>query len=634
MEKANQNVLRWLFGLSRRKKRLIQIFFDAFSVLVSLLLAYYLRLETLEFLDNKDTYIGILIAIAAVFCVYTIRGLYDSFNRHISTEAAYSIAIGSAAACAAVFAGIMLLELKIPHSVPLIFGILLSVFSLGARLIIRSLGQNVSKGNREAVAIYGAGAAGIQLMKALRQSPHYRVRFFIDDNFELNGKNLDGVPIHGLDHAKSKFKKLNINTLLLAIPSNIDETRQRVFDLLPGHPLRVKTIPSISSLISGRSTITDLKEIKVEDLLGRQPVQFNADLMAKNITNKKVLVTGAGGSIGSELCRQIIEWKPKQLILLDVSEFATYTLLRELTAHPLSKALDIVSLIGSVQDNQFIKKVFDCFDVDTIYHAAAYKHVPLMEQNVMQCIANNVFGTLNMADLAITAKVKNFILVSTDKAVRPTNFMGASKRLAELICQSYSIKKSSTCFSIVRFGNVLGSSGSVVPLFNKQIAVGGPIIVTHKDVTRYFMTIPEAAQLVIQAGSIAKNGEVFVLDMGEPIKILDLAKRMVTLTGLSPAFDKTKPLKGNEILIIFSGLRPGEKMFEELTYDKTLLKTMHPRINKTSEKKLDAKDLKELLAGLKIAINDGDHNKLCQIISSVNTGELDVNASHDAFIRR
>ena len=372
MEKTNQNVLRWLFELSRRKKQLIQIFFDAFSVLVTLLLAYYLRLETLEFLDNKDTYISIFISIVTVFGVHATRGVYNSFNRHISIEAAYSIALGSAAACAALFTGMLLLELKIPHSVPLIFGILLSVFSLGPRLIIRSLGQNVIKGGQEDVAIYGAGAAGIQLMKALRQSPTYSVRFFIDDNLELNGKNLGGVPIHSLDHAKSKFKKLNINTLLLAIPSNIDKTRQRVFDLLPDHPLKVKTIPSISSLISGRSTITDLKEIKVEDLLGRQPVQFNANLMAKNITNKKVLVTGAGGSIGSELCRQIIEWKPKQLILLDVSEFATYTLLRELTAHPLGKSFDIVSLIGSVQDKQFIEKVFDCFDVDTIYHAAAY----------------------------------------------------------------------------------------------------------------------------------------------------------------------------------------------------------------------------------------------------------------------
>ncbi len=288
--------------------------------------------------------------------------------------------------------------------------------------------------------------------------------------------------------------------------------------------------------------------------------------MAKTIAEKTVLVTGAGGSIGSELCRQIIQWKPEKLILLDVSEFAIYRLLEQLKEYPSSHTIDLIPLIGSAQDRPFIKKIFDRFTVDTTYHAAAYKHVPLMEQNVMQCIANNVFGTLNMAEIAITAKVKHFILVSTDKAVNPTNFMGASKRLAEIICQTLSTQKTNTCFSIVRFGNVLGSSGSVVPLFKKQIETGGPITVTHLDVTRYFMTIPEAAQLVIQAGSIAEGGDIFVLDMGKPIKIVDLANRMVTLAGFRPILNGGKELKDDEIAITISGLRPGEKLFEELAY--------------------------------------------------------------------
>ena len=324
------------------------------------------------------------------------------------------------------------------------------------RFLIRALGQSMTKEKQENVAIYGAGAAGIQLMEALRKNPNYRVRLFIDDNRELSGKNLGGVPISNLDHAKKKFKKLDIETLLLAIPSDIDATRRRVFDMLSDHPLKVKTIPSISSLISGEFEIAELKDIKIEDLLGREPVQHNPDLMAKTIAEKTVLVTGAGGSIGSELCRQIIQWKPRKLILLDVSEFAIYTLLEELKQHPSSHAIDLIPLIGSVQDSHLLKKIFDRFAVDTTYHAAAYKHVPLMEQNVMQCIANNVFGTLQHGRACHCRKGKAFYSCFNRQGRNPTNFMGASKRLAEIICQTLPTTKNRTCFSIVRFGNVLG----------------------------------------------------------------------------------------------------------------------------------------------------------------------------------
>ncbi|MDA9985696.1 polysaccharide biosynthesis protein, partial [Alphaproteobacteria bacterium] len=389
---------------------------------------------------------------------------------------------------------------------------------------------------------------------------------------------------------------------------------------------------SISSLISGRAEITQLRDIKIEDLLGREPVDHNPGLMAKTIADKTVLVTGAGGSIGGELCRQIIQWKPKKLILLDVSEFAVYTLLEELKQHPTINGFDLIPLIGSVQDRQFLKKIFDHFAPETVYHAAAYKHVPLMEQNVMQCIANNVLGTLNMAELAIAAKVKHFILVSTDKAVNPTNFMGASKRLAEIICQTLQLDNEKTCFSIVRFGNVLGSSGSVVPLFKKQIEDGGPITLTHIDVTRYFMTIPEAAQLVIQAGAIAKGGDVFVLDMGKPVKIIDLAKRMAVLSGLQPILNsKTKSQQG-EVAITVTGLRPGEKLFEELSYDKNLMGTIHPRINATAETPMEHKRLQAILATARNAIRDGDHQRLYQVIAKITDGVADVATSSDAFI--
>ena len=624
----------WLFGLDRWKKRLLQITFDSLVAPVALLLAFFMRLETTDYLYRPDTYIGVSIATLTTLAVFAGRGLYNNLTRHISMETAYSIAVGSVISCAALLSGTLLLELEIPRSVPLIYATLVCAFATAMRYFIRALDQSMAKENRENVAIYGAGAAGIQLMEALRKNPNYRVRLFIDDNRELDGKNLGGVPISNLDHAKKKLKRLEIETLLLAIPSDSDALRRRVFDMLTDHPLKMKTIPSISSLISGRFEITELKDIKIEDLLGREPAQPDPELMAKTIAERTVLVTGAGGSIGSELCRQIMAWKPKKLILLDVSEYAIYTLLEELKQHPASSGVDIIPLIGSVQDRQFIEKIFDRFSAETIYHAAAYKHVPLMEQNVMQCIANNVFGTFNMAEIAISAKVKHFILVSTDKAVNPTNFMGASKRLAEIICQSLSTQKSKTCFSIVRFGNVLGSSGSVVPLFKKQIEKGGPITLTHLDVRRYFMTIPEAAQLVIQTGSIAKGGDVFVLDMGKSIKIVDLAKRMITLAGRRPALDVSEKVTEDEIAITISGLRPGEKLFEELAHHANLMETIHPRINTTAETPMAIDQLQMLLEGIEAAISDGDHQRLYRVIATVTNGVSRVAESSDVFIRR
>ena len=320
--------------------------------------------------------------------------------------------------------------------------------------------------------------------------------------------------------------------------------------------------------------------------------------------------------------------------MLDVSEYASYKLFEELKNQPTSGGINITPLIGSVQDRPFIKRIFDRFSIDTTYHGAAYKHVPLMEQNVMQCIANNVFGTLNVAELAISAKVKNFILVSTDKAVNPTNFMGASKRIAEIICQTLQLQNKQTCFAIVRFGNVLGSSGSVVPLFKKQIEDGGPVTVTHLDVTRYFMTIPEAAQLVIQAGSISKGGDVFVLDMGKPVKIIDLAIRMVVLSGLQPVLNNETKLRQGEVAITVTGLRPGEKLFEELSYGKNLTGTIHPRINTTAETPMKKEKLQAVLTIARDAIRDGDYQRLYQVIAEITDGVADVARSSDAFISK
>ena len=621
-----------LFKLERWKKRFIQIMFDILIIPLSLLIGFFLRTESFDFLFDIDTYIAVFILLATTLSIFYKRGLYNTFTRHISIESANTIFLGCAISCIIFYSSNFFLNLQIPQSVPLIYAIVLCVISISIRYFIRVLANEINQETRSNVAIYGAGVAATQLMDALKRNSNYRVCCFIDDEPELQGQTLGGIPIENFNNAKIKFKKLKIETLLITKDNGVDNTHQKLFDILTEQPLKIKTIPSITSLIKGNTNIVELEDLNIEDLLGRKPVIPDPKLMSSNITNKTVLVTGAGGSIGSELCRQIIQWSPLKLVLLDVSEFAIYKLERELKEQNHQFFSEIIPIIGSVQDILFLKRVMDRFTIDTIYHAAAYKHVPLMEQNVMQCIENNVFGTLNIVEKSIDAKVKNFILVSTDKAVNPTNFMGASKRIAEMICQSASSKDVKTCFSVVRFGNVLASSGSVVPLFKKQIENGGPITLTHPDVTRYFMTIPEAAQLVIQAGSMAIAGKVFVLDMGKPIKIMELAKKMVTLSGLKPVLTNSGLHKKEEIFITISGLRPGEKLYEELSYSSNLIGTKHPRIMTTNELPMNIDELNLLLSKIRFAINDKNHENLFQIISSVTDGVSDISKSNDVFV--
>lgn len=590
-----------------------------------------MRLETTDYLSHFDTYVGALIAMITALTVFTARGVYNDLTRHISIESAYSIAIGSLISCVTLLAGILTLELRIPRSVPLIYAPLLFVFSTSMRLVIRNLGQEIGNEKKEKIAIYDTGVSGVELMEALKKSSNYEVKLFIDNNPELDGKNLSGVHICDLENASKKIRSLNIDTLLLAKPSNIGLIRQKIFEIVSERPLKVKIMPSISDLISDQVQIDKFKDIRIEDLLGRSPVEHRPELMAKTITKKTVLVTGAGGSIGSELCKQIIQWKPQKLIILDVSEYAVYRLLEMLNQSPYSVDIELIPLVGSVQHRPFLKNIFSKFTIDTTYHAAAYKHVPMMEHNILQCVENNVFGTLNMAELANAAKVKNFILISTDKAVHPSSVMGASKRFAEMICQTFPNNKMNTRFSIVRFGNVLGSSGSVVPLFKKQIKNGGPVTVTHEHATRYFMTIPEAAALVIQAGSISNGGEVFVLDMGQPIKILDLAKRMISLSGLRPVLSSKVGLRSDEIAITVSGLRPGEKLFEELFYSESLTTTLHPRIHKADETPISKDDLKLLLVAAREAIEENNHQRL---FNSLFKDMPDVSCLNDPFVEK
>ncbi|MCH1516774.1 MAG: polysaccharide biosynthesis protein, partial [Alphaproteobacteria bacterium] len=415
MFNLEKKIIVWLFGLNHSKKRLIQIVFDSLLSAAMLLVAFLMRLEKIDFVYNLDTYIGLLVAVPASVLVFAAQGQYNIVTRHISIEVAYKIIIGSAVSCAVLLSTILLFELQIPRSVPLIYGTLLCLFATIIRFFIRALGQNLNKKGRENVAIYGTVADSVQLIEALRKNSNYRIKMLIDDSPEMLGKKIFGIKIFDLNEAIKKISKLEIKTLLIAVPSDFQAIRGRVLEVLSDKPLRIKTIPNISSLISGEIKISELRDIKIEDLLGRKPAEHSSELMAKTITGKTVFVTGAGGSIGSELCRQIIRWKPEKLILLDISEYAIYNLLSELGGQSSSNDIEFIPLLGSVQDRLFIKKIFDRFAIDTTYHAAAYKHVPLMERNVMQCFSNNVFGTLNMAELAIAANVKNFVLISTDK---------------------------------------------------------------------------------------------------------------------------------------------------------------------------------------------------------------------------
>ena len=627
--KILRNINRWLFSLESWKKRLLKIIFDVITAPTAVLIAFTLRLEDFNFLNLPDFYICCTIATVTAVSIFAWRGLYNAFTRHASVEVAITILVGAAGSALALLLTRYLTNIWLPISIPFIYVTILCLIATSMQFIMRALGQSLNQEKKKNVVIYGAGTRGTQLMKALKSNSNYRVCQFIDDNAKLQGRTVAGIPIESFDRATKKFKKFKIDTLLRARTSTSAGTRQRVSDLLIEFSLNVKTIPSLMNLISD---ITELQDINIEDLLGRDPVQPDAKLMSKTITKKTILVTGAGGSIGSELCRQIVQWEPTDLILLDVSEFSIYTLLNELEARCLGLNINIVPLVGSVQDSKFIRNVMNRFAINTIYHAAAYKHVPLMEINVMQCFSNNVFGTYDVAEKAIEAQVSDFILVSTDKAVNPTNFMGASKRFAEIICQSLANKQTGMRFSIVRFGNVLGSSGSVVPLFKKQIEKRGPITLTHLDITRYFMTIPEAAQLVIQAGAIGTSGEVFVLDMGKPIKILDLAKKMITLSGLKPSMNNQKKSNSDEIQINVVGLRAGEKLYEELSHHANLIGTSHPRIMKTAEDALTFNELKALLSKAHKAISDCNHEKLFQIITSITGGVSGLKESKDAFI--
>ncbi len=611
-------IVKIAFEAPRPVKRVVQAASDSVIIFLVLSTAMSARLESLSFLSEPDVYIAFFITFLPTIYVFMRCGLYRAFLRHFSTEVAVVIAFGSAISAGIMWSAKVVFNLSVPISVPLIYAAFLFIAIAGTRFALRSMFRKVIGVERQSLAIYGAGAAGAQTFQSLKANPNYRVCMVIDDDVKIQGESLFGQRIHSFDEAIRELKDRDINTVLLAMPSVAKARRQSIITRLVDIGIKVKTIPGLSNLINNSAVITELQDIDIEDLLYRELVTPDAELMKLAINGKVVLVTGAGGSIGSELCRQIILWQPKRLIIFDQSEYAIYQLDQEIAASFAEHNISLTQIVSSVLDKSSIMQTLESFKVDTVYHVAAYKHVPLMEKNVMQCVKNNVFGTLNVAECAIKAGVTKFTLVSTDKAVYPTNIMGASKRLCELICQSLNLKQKHTCLSIVRFGNVLGSSGSVVPLFKKQIESGGPLTVTHRDVTRYFMTIQEAVQLVIQAGALAKGGEVHVLDMGKPIKIITLAKRMALLCGLRPVLEGD--CGDGDIKIEVTGLRSGEKLFEELAYGDNLFKTPHPRINNAYEVPIEMVHLKKILREIEAAIERYDKNALHRAIHSVVPG--------------
>ena len=611
-----------VFELSRPLKRIASLIIDTILITGAFFFAYWTRLGKITSFDNHQIWLALSCTLVVTLIAFIKLGLYRAVLRYISFKALAMIATGALISSISLVLFSFFIDSFIPRTVPLIYFSYIFLLCGGVRMLVRYyIGLLLDK-NNESVLIYGAGSNGRQLAVMLKHAYRYRIRGFIDDNVKLHGTYLLGNKIFSPKDISKLVQKYNVKVILLAIPSASCCERKAIIDSLIPLKIKVQTIPDMEEILQGNAKIDELREVKIEDLLGREPVLPNQELLQKNILNKTVMVTGAGGSIGSELCRQILLNKPKILILFEISEFSLYSIHQELLEIIKKNNLSIIihPILGNVQDIERLDRVLAHFNIDTIYHAAAYKHVPLVEYNIIEGIRNNIFGTYNVAKCAADHNVKSFVLISTDKAVRPTNTMGASKRMAELCLQALSeqLKNSQTCFSMVRFGNVLGSSGSVIPLFRKQILKGGPITVTHSDIIRYFMTIPEAAQLVIQAGSMAKGGDVFILDMGEPVKIVDLAKNLIQLSGLSVKDEKNP--KG-DIEIAYTGLRPGEKLYEELLIGgDNVTKTAHSRIMTAEEEYLPFEQLSNVLVELEQACEKADYMAIRQILLSAPTG--------------
>lgn len=635
--------------LPRRYKRALQVVTDVILVWLALWLAFLVRLGIEAAYDPLRVHYWLFLAAPIIAIPIFIRfGMYRAVMRYFGNDAL--IAIFKAVSLASLLLALVVYwhsnhTAVVPRSIVFNYWWLSLVLIGGMRLLMRqyflgdwfAASQHVPFTNREnglpKVAIYGSGAAGNQLVAALRIGRAMRPVAFIDDDESIADRVISGLQVFRGKDVQRMIDVTGAEEVLLAIPSASRARRREVLGFLENFPLHVRSVPGFMDLASGRVKVDDIQEVDIADLLGRDAVPAQDDLLAHCITGQVVMVTGAGGSIGSELCRQILMLKPKSLLLFEHSEFNLYSIHGELEQRIHREALPVrlVPFLGSIRNQKHMLDTLRMWRVDTVYHAAAYKHVPMVEHNISEGVLNNVMGTLNAAQASLQANVSNFVLISTDKAVRPTNVMGSTKRLAEMVLQALSkevapvlfgdsanvARVNKTRFTMVRFGNVLGSSGSVIPLFHKQIKVGGPLTVTHPKITRYFMTIPEAAQLVIQAGSMGQGGDVFVLDMGEPVKIATLAEKMIHLSGLSVRSERN-PL--GDIAIEFTGLRPGEKLYEELLIGDNVSPTPHPMIMAANEDYLSWDPLKEQLSALLKAVSDEDFSHVRQLLREMVSG--------------
>ena len=610
-----------LSQLPRRQKQFIAMCVDAVAIVLSLYVAFVLRVGGFS-LPTPDTAYIFFIAPVVALPIFVYFGLYRAIFRYVGIHAV--LAVSKAVILYTLVLGTVMFlagSTAIPRSIIIINGLVtLCVVGISrflpryafAEIYLATKGRTPSV--RKNALIYGAGAAGVQLASGLTFSSEFKVVGFLDDSLNLRGKEILGSKVFDSELMEELIADLDIEAVLLAMPSAPRSRIKEIVSTLDKTNVTVRALPGMSDLISGRVKVEDLKQVQIEDLLGRDPVEPDQELLRQNVTGKVVLVTGAGGSIGSELCRQILALDPIRLLLYEANEFALYTLDRELKEKSLKGDVEVRSILGSVLDQSRMETLFSRHGVQTIYHAAAYKHVPLVEDNPSIGVWNNVFGTYRTARAANISQVETFVFISTDKAVRPTNTMGASKRLAEMVlqCLFNDFEDVKMKIGIVRFGNVLGSSGSVVPLFREQIENGGPVTVTHPDVTRYFMTIPEASQLVIQAGAMnSEKGCIYLLDTGSSIKIADLARRMIRLSGLhvkEPTYPK------GEIEIKFIGLRPGEKLYEELLIGSNVLPTPHPLISRAVEDYMHWDELSDLLSALEVAVNNQDKQRVRELL--------------------
>lgn len=622
-----------MIELPRNIKQTFLLLMDMFFVTGAMWAAVALRM------GGENFHLGAVEAFCALFTVlfsaiiFLRLGLYRAVIRFMGQQAIWAVITAVSYSTFLLGALILFSQAEVPRSMPLYYWAICLLLIGGTRLSVRAYYQAKLRSMSEKVIIYGAGESGRQLLTALHHGDQYRAVVFVDDDPSLQHSVINGLQVaRALDIGRLILEH-DITQILLAIPSAQPERRKEIINSLVGLPVYVRTVPKINELVAGLASVNQIQDIELDELLGRDPVPPHPELMDRCITDKVVMVTGAGGSIGSELCRQILRSEPRELLLLDSSEYVLYKIERELKdlAGKLEINIEIIALLGSVQDQRRLESVYKTFSVQTVYHAAAYKHVPMVEYNIAEGVANNVFGTWFAAEAARKAKVETFVLVSTDKAVRPTNIMGASKRFAEMILQGMAQQNTTTRFCMVRFGNVLGSSGSVVPLFREQINTGGPVTVTHPDVSRYFMSIAEAAQLVLQASAMGTGGDVFVLNMGEPVRIVDLARRMVRLSGYEMDHDSHI---GEHIEIQFTGLRPGEKLHEELLLGTNVEGTGHPMIMRAEEECLPYEAMHGHLMDLLKYCDEMDCANITSVLNSAVSGFGDHQVRYDHVWRK